>query len=456
MRIVAAILAALAVSVLLGCGEEPQPQPHPDHTTPDTVIAEPMSPLQVALEFSERLLMNDPSCMDLLSPGFRRQICSKDSTPRQIFGRWRGFDADGRLTEIREDSAGRSRTSYYCFVSRMERPAIVRIDFLLLEGGWSIDGLVEELPQQIVDSLTVDRLAGVILQNPAVRRELRMARVLMDDCRVDSVLHYASWNAAALEDDSFSAYVSELTPESYGRLARSNIRRAGKYQIIQERATYNLSNVPARLNSFVASWREMAYLSKAVLRARHEAMQDLRQTGEWIEPEAEEELGRLSVQRDYFMSVSNLVESRDTLSRVYPVILTVGTEEPLQHVAVELDPHVLEQRSETDVGVPVWRALGVEMNGDRDPERVVYWSGDLYLFEGRPNGYRLMWRTYEGYNSDYHAEFSSEPGDAPGFRKIALVGNDNRFEYTLSYRDGTPVFSRVQLGSEEDSTQTVE
>lgn len=456
MRTVVVILAALSVFMLVGCGEEPQPVQTGQETLPDTVIAEPMSPLQVALEFSERLLLNDPSCMDLLSAQYRAQVCSKDSTPQQIFGRWRGFDADGRLTEIREDSSRGSRTSYYCFVSRMERPAIVRIDFVLNEDGWLIDGLVEELPQAIVDSLTVNRLADTILRNPAVRRELRLARVLMDDCRVDSLLHYSSWHAAALEDDSFPAYVSELAPHSYALLARCNIRRAGKYQIIQERATYNLSNVPAELNSFVASWREMAYLSKAVLRARHEAMQDLRQNGDWMEPDLDAELERLAVQRDYFMSVSDLVEDRDTLSSVYPVMLTVGTEEPLQQMVVELDPHVLEQRSETDVGVPVWRALGVEMNGDRDPERVVYWSGDLYLFEGRPNGYRLVWRTYEGYDSDYHAEFSSEPGNAPGCRNIGLVGNDERFEYTLSYGESVPVFSRVELGSVEDSTLTVD
>jgi hypothetical protein len=97
----------------------------------------------------------------------------------------------------------------------------------------------------------------------------------------------------------------------------------------------------------------------------------------------------------------------------------------------------------------IWRALGVEMNGDQDPERVVYWAGNLFLFEGRPTGYRLVWRTYAGYDSDFHAEFSSQPGVLAGCREISLIGNGGAYEYALLYEGGGPVFRRTPLGTAE-------
>ena len=97
----------------------------------------------------------------------------------------------------------------------------------------------------------------------------------------------------------------------------------------------------------------------------------------------------------------------------------------------------------------IWRALGVEMNGDLDPERVVYFASNLYLFEGTPTGYRIVFRTYEDYESDYHPEFSSRPAAAAGCREVTLIGNSGAYEYVLRYEDGTPVLGRNQLGSVE-------
>ena len=252
-----------------------------------------------------------------------------------------------------------------------------------------------------------------------------------------------------------------LSDESYAMLANSNIRRAGKLQIMQDRATYRLSDVPLELSQLVRAWREMAYLWKALLSARPEALQQLRQTGSWEEPDIAEETFRLAMLRELFMGVSEIVEARDTLARTCPVLLTSGLEEPLRQMIVELDPHMIEQRSENDVGVTIWRAVGVEMNGDNDPERVVYWSGDLFVFEGRPAGYRLVLRTYDGYDSDYHAGFMSEPSEIPSRRDVTLVGNEGTFEYTLTYEDAEPCLRRQPLGTEEaealqDSLATLE
>jgi hypothetical protein len=155
--------------------------------------------------------------------------------------------------------------------------------------------------------------------------------------------------------------------------------------------------------------------------------------------------------REYFTGVSDIVEERDTLARTVPVLLTSGTEEPLRQMIVELDPHMIEQRSQSEVGVTVWRALGVEMNGDNDPERVVYWSGDLFVFEGTPAGYRLVLRTYDGWESDFHADFMSQPSGVAGCRSVNLVGNEGTHEYTITYEEGRPRLIRRPLLTEEEA-----
>jgi hypothetical protein len=436
---------------MAGCGGEAEPAPDvPDDPGSDSVVVAPATPLEVALQFSDLLGRNDPRCYDMLVPHLRDSLVASGVLPRDVFGRWRGFDAGGRLSETYTDSTGVNRTTYDCSITRTELPVIVRIDFRLVDGHWRIEGFGEEVPQTVADSLTVEHLAGLVLENPGVREELRIARMLYEDCRVDSMRSYASWNAASDAGEDFASYVSELDYDSYNRLAYSNIRRSAKFQIIQERATYELDNVPLDLHGFVAAWRELGYLSKAVLRTRHESMQDLRQTGEYTEPDLGEEAERLAMLRNYFLSVSNIVEETDTLSRTYPVLLTEGDREPLNELQLDLDPHVLEQRRENDVGTAVWRALGVEMNGDRNPERVVYWAGDLYVFEGRESGYRLVWRSYLGYDSDYHASFASEPADSAAGRDVTLVGNDYEYEYRLGYRGGQPVMTRTALATEEE------
>lgn len=450
-----ALLLIVAAALLAACGEDTEPAPGvPGDADGDSVVVAPATPLEVALQFSDLLGRNDPGCYDMLVPQLRDSLVASGVLPREVFGRWRGFDAGGRLSETYTDTTGATRTTYDCSIARTELPVIVRIDFRLVDGQWRIEGFGEEVPQTVADSLTVEHLAGLVLENPDVRRELRIARMLYEDCRVDSLRSYASWEAAQSAGEDFASYVCELNYDSYNRLAYSNIRRSAKYQIIQERATYELENVPLDLHGFVAAWRELGYLSKAALRTRHEAMQDLRQTGEYTAPDLGEEAERLAMLRNYFLSVSSIVEEMDTLSRTYPVLLTEGDREPLEELQLDLDPHVLEQRRENDVGAALWRALGVEMNGDRNPERVVYWAGDLYLFEGRETGYRLVWRSYIGYDSDYHASFASEPADSSGGRDVTFVGNDYEYEYRLGYRGGQPVMARTALATEEEMEAT--
>jgi hypothetical protein len=329
----------------------------------------------------------------------------------------------------------------------MEGPAITRIDFVLSGEGWLIEAFGEEIPEAVIDSLTVERTARMIMANPQIRFEMRLARELYDDCCVDSILCFSSLAAAQAHGTGFAEYVSALSPEGYALLALSNIRRSAKLQIIQDRATFNIQNVPAELNGFVASWREMAYLGKAVLRARHEAMQTLRLNGSWMDPDSGLDLERLAVLRSSFLAVSDLVEQMDTLGGTWPALLTTGTEEPLQELLIQLDPHMTEQRSENESGITVWRALGVEMNGDQDPERVVYWAGNLYLFQGTPTGYRLVWRTFEGFESDYHADFASQPSTLAGCRDVTFIGNGGQYEYRLTFEGGGPVLERMQLAS---------
>ena len=135
------------------------------------------------------------------------------------------------------------------------------------------------------------------------------------------------------------------------------------------------------------------------------------------------------------LSVSNLVEARDSLSRTYPVLLTAGSNEPLAQVEIDLDPHQLDQKMENDVGIIIWRALAVELNGDSDPERVIYWAGNLYLFEGTQVGYRLVWRTFENYDSNYHSDFVSQPSGIEGRREVTFRGVEGAYEYFLGYSD---------------------
>jgi hypothetical protein len=226
------------------------------------------------------------------------------------------------------------------------------------------------------------------------------------------------------------------------------MRTAAKLQIIQDRATFQVEDIPVELRELIAAWRELAYLKKAVLRANHEAMQNLRQTGTWMVPDTEEETARIAFLESVFYSVDNLVEQNDTLSSVYPVLLTCGNSEPLEHLMVQLDPHQLEQKTVNDIGVPIWRALGVDMNGDVDPERVLYWAGDIYLFLGTPTGYTLVWRSWKDYNSDFHGQFGTQTSPL-GNRSIVLVGNSGEYEYQL-FLDGSnrPVFERIPISSD--------
>lgn len=436
-------VAAAAAALILSCGGGGGGG---TASLPDSVAVIPPTPLEVALEFSNLLAMNDPACFDLLAPVLRDSIEASGLSPREAFGRWRGFDPSGRLTEVIGDGPG-ARTSYFCTIVRLEDPAIVRIDFVLSDGLWRIEDFGLEIPEEVIDSLNVERTARMIVASPAMRFELRIARQLLDDCRFDSISAWSSADAAMAHGTPLEEYIPALTADAYARLALSNIRRSAKMQIIQDRATFDISNVPVELTGFVAAWREMAFTWKSVLRARHEALQNLRINGAWIDPDSTLDLARLSALAGSFMAVSDLVEELDTLSTTYPALLTTGTEEPLQELLLQLDPHVTEQRSENEVGMTVWRALGVEMNGDTDPERVVYWAGNLFLFEGRPTGYRLVWRTYEGYDSDLHAEFVSQPSGTGGCRQVNLIGSDGAYEYTLLYSDGAPVFRRTAIGT---------
>lgn len=446
----------LATGFLMSCGDDPVPEVmHPDESEieqdPVSVLVMPQSPMEVALEFSTLLGMNDPDCFELLSDDFADSLLIDSLSPQQIFGRWRAFDANGRLTFIRESDEGR-RTSYYCTISRMERPAINRIDFLLAYDSWLIDGLGIELPKEEEDSLTIEQIADLVLQYPEVRTELRVVRMLYDDCFIDSVQSLVSLNAAVLSGTDFRDFILDLQPDSYAHIAESNIRRAGKFQIIKDRAEIRFANIPADLITLVNIWKEMAYISKNVLRSHHEALQELYSTGNWIEPELTEELERLAGFKSFFLSVSDLVEARDSLSRTCRVLLTSGVNEPLAQVIIDLDPHQLEQKMENELGISVWRALAVELNGDSDPERVIYWAGNLFLFQGIPTGYKLVWRTYENYESDYHSEFISQPSGMDGCREITFTGNNGEYKYFLGYSDsGEPLFRRIRSFSDEVS-----
>ncbi len=442
------IFVLILTGLLISCGEEPvHENAVPDENitvhVSDSVIVLPDAPMEVALKFTNMLGMNDPECFEFLSAGFSDSLPIDSLSPQQIFGRWRAFDAGGRLTSIQE-SFDEIRTSYYCTIRRMEKPAINRIDFLLSDDRWLIDGFGIELPPEKEDSLTIEQIADLVLQYPDVRTEIRIVRMLYDDCMIDSVQSFTSLNAAVQSGTDFQDFILDLQPESYSLIALSNIRRAGKMQIIKDRSEIRFIDIPSDLAILVNIWREMSYISKSVLKTRHEALQDLYSTGIWIEPDIEREVERLAGFRDFFLSVSNIVEARDSLSRTYRVVLTTGTNEPLAQVIIDLDPHQLEQKLENEVGLQIWRALAVEMNGDNDPERVIYWAGNLFLFQGIPSGYRLVWRTYENYESDYHPEFVSQPSGREGCREIVFTGNDGRYTYFLGYNDsGEPLFRRI-------------
>ncbi|MBN2586282.1 MAG: hypothetical protein JXA64_06515 [Candidatus Fermentibacteraceae bacterium] len=443
-------LSVVALLILLpacggrGDGDEPVDSGNGTSLPADSVIVMPRGPMEVALEFSNRLGLNDPDCFELLTEGFSDTLPTDSLSPQQIFGRWRAFDAGGRLTALFETAEG-MRTSYHCTIRRMERPAINRIDFLLVGEKWLIDGFGIELPRELEDSLTIEQLADLVIQYPQVRSEMHIARMLFDDCMMDSAQSYASMNAAMEAGTDFRDFILDLQDDSYSVLAECNIRRAGKFQIIKDRAETGFQGLPSDLVSLVNIWKEMAFISKSVLRERHEAMQQLYATGEWTEPDLTEDLQRLAGFRSFFLAVSDLVEVRDSLSRTWPVLLTAGSNEPLGQVQIDLDPHQLEQKRENEVGVTVWRALAVELNGDSDPERVIYWAGNLYLFQGTTTGYRLVWRTYESYDSDYHSDFISQPSGRPGCREVTFTGVEGEYEYFLGYSDqGTPLFRRIR------------
>ena len=442
-------LLLILTAISAGCGGESPG----DYISlpPDTLVRViPRTPIETGLLFSNSLLMNDAACYRFLSPSFRDSVESLDASPWEVFGRWRAFDPNGRLTEIVQTPEGHFATSYYCTITRLEElPPLVRFDFVLLDGEWAISGLVYDFQSDGDDSLALEHQVAMVLQDPLLRREIRIARMLLDDIATDAGLAWASWEAASRSGESFRAYVTGLSQESYSRLAQSNIRIAGKYQIIQDRATFQIANPPLELRDLLAAWREMAYLNKSVLRANHEAMQNLRQTGVWMEPEVSQETSRINYLTDVFMSVSDLVEQRDSLSRTYPALLTTGSGEPLDAMVVELNPHTVEQKVENDIGVPIWRALGVDMNGDPDPERVVYWAGDLFLFLGTRTGYRLVFRTYSGYESDFHGQFGIQTGPS-GFSGVNLIGNSRNAEYFLYLDGNTPRFTATPIMQDEE------
>jgi hypothetical protein len=445
-----------AVALSLACGDDPAPVnlDTGNDSIPevrDSVIVMPDGPMEVALDFSNRLGMNDPRCFDFITDELADSLLIDSLSPQQIFGKWRAFDAGGRLTEIRQSPEG-CRTSYYCTIRRMELPVINRIDFLLAEDAWLIDGFGVEMPRELEDSLTIEQLAELVLEYPRVREEMHIVRMLWEDCQIDSLQSFASLNAAVESGTDFRDFLLDLQPESYAVLAESNIRRAGKFQIIKDRTERGFAELPADLVTLMNIIREMSYISKSVLSARHEAMQGLYSSGIWNEPDVSEDEERLIGFRDFFLSVSDIVEARDSLSRTYPVVLTSGSNEPLAQLEIDLDPHQLEQKMDNDVGLVVWRALAVELNGDGDPERVIYWAGNLFLFEGTQTGYRLVWRTYENYESDYHPDFISQPSGRPGCREVTFTGVEGEYEYFLGYSDsGEPLFRRIRSMSEESS-----
>lgn len=432
--------------VLAACGKAPEPSSGEIFTDSTIVRTIPDTPLAVGLRFSNSLGMNDPQCFDYLEPELRDSVQSLQLSPWEIFGRWRGFDSGGRLTETVTGEDSLNRTSYYCSIARLEElPPVIRLDFVLIDGRWLIEKVESELPRDVLDSLSVQTQASMVLQNPVIRREMRIARMLLDDCEMDHRINWSSWNSAEGNGADFADYIMELSNESYTILALSNVRTAAKLQIVQDRATFQIADVPVELRELIAAWRELAYLRKAVLRANHEAMQNLRQTGTWMGPDTGEEEARIAFLENTFYSVDELVERNDTLSSVYPVLLTCGNTEPLEHLLVHLDPHQLEQKTENDIGIPIWRALGVDMNGDVDPERVLYWAGDIYLFLGTPTGYTLVWRSWKDYNSDYHGQFGTQTSPL-GNRSVVLVGNTGEYEYEL-YLDGNnqPLFERISI-----------
>jgi hypothetical protein len=451
-RLILIILSAL-VLVSLSCGEPSDSSG--GELLPDSSIVRtiPDTPLDVALRFSNNLGMNDPACFLYLEPSFRDSITALQLSPWEVFGRWRGFDSGGRLTETVTGADSLNRTSYYCSVTRLEElPPVVRFDFVLLQGQWFIENIECELSRGVLDSLSVEIQAALVLQDPLIRREMQIAGMLLNDCTLDHQTHWASWYSARDNGSAFDDYIMELSNESYEVLAESNVRIAAKLQIVQDRATFQITDVPVELRELIAAWRELAYLKKAVLRANHEAMQNLRQTGTFMGPDVQEEEARIAFLESVFYSVNNLVERNDTLSATYPVLLTCGSSEPLENLLVGLDPHQLEQKTENDIGIPVWRALGVDMNGDLDPERVLYWVGDLYLFLGTPTGYTLVWRSWEDFNSDFHAQFGTQTSSS-GNRSVVLVGNTGEYEYELSLDlNNQPVFARIPISA--DTTLT--
>ncbi len=433
---------------LAGCGSDGPRETLPD-TPPDTLVRTiPRTPIETGLLFSNCLLLNDPLCFRFLTPSLRDSV--EALSPWEAFGRWRAFDPNGRLTEMAQTPDGVQTTSYHCAIPRIgELPPVVRMDFVLLEGEWLIAGFGYEHPAGSGDSLALSRQVSLILADPVLRREMRIARMLFDDIETDASRSWESWEAARGAGESFTAYITGLSQESYASLAQSNIRQSGKLQIIQDRATFQIPNPPLELRELLASWRELAYLRKAVLRARHEAMQNLRQTGVWMEPDLSQETARIEYLAGVFFPVSDMVEELDSLSRTYPALLTTGSGEPLEALLVELDPHTVEQRADNDIGVPVWRALGVDMNGDPDPERVVYWAGDLFLFIGTHTGYRLVFRTYSGYESDFHGQFGIETSPS-GFSSVNLIGNSRTAEYRISLDGRSPRFTSTAIQRDEE------
>jgi len=453
MKLLCAFWFLAAAVILVGCGEPPAEYPPAGE---DSLVVQtiPDTPLDVGLRFSNALGMNDPACFAFLEPSLSDSLASLGLSPWEVFGRWRGFDSGGRLSAASQGEDGLNRTSYFCSISRLEElPPVVRIDFVLMDGTWFIEGMETEIPGDVIDSLSVEHQASLVLANPLIRREMRIARMLLDDCALDHGTHWASWFAAAESGSTFEEYIMELSQESYSTMALSNVRVAAKLQIVQDRATFQVTEVPLELRELMAAWRELAYLKKAVLRANHEAMQNLRQTGTWMGPDVQEEEARIAFLESVFYAVDSLVEERDTLSAVYPVLLTCGHSEPLENMMVTLDPHQLEQKVENDIGIPVWRALGVDMNGDLDPERVLYWAGDLYLFLGTPTGYRLVWRSWMDFESDFHSEFGTQLSPS-GHRSVVLVGNGGNWEYELSLDGGNrPVFTRIAIGTDSVTTE---
>ncbi|MCD6588746.1 MAG: membrane lipoprotein lipid attachment site-containing protein, partial [Candidatus Fermentibacteraceae bacterium] len=157
------VLGAVFLVVLAACNRTPETASSGGSTDTTIVRTIPDTPLDVGLRFSNNLGMNDPDCFTCLEPSLSDSVQSLQRSPWEIFGRWRGFDSGGRLTETVTGEDGRNRTSYYCSIARLEElPPVIRLDFVLIDGQWYIEQVESELPRDVIDSLSVQTQASLV------------------------------------------------------------------------------------------------------------------------------------------------------------------------------------------------------------------------------------------------------------------------------------------------------